>query len=51
MEKGDIIVSIDDKPVSNIEDYMCRLNQLKPGQRVTVEVLRSGNRELLLIQL
>ena len=51
MEKGDIIVSIDDKPVSNIEDYMFRLNQLKPGQRVTVEVLRSGNRELLLIQL
>ena len=51
MLKGDIIVAIDDKPVSNIEDYMFRLSQLKPGQTVTVEVLRNGNRELLLIQL
>lgn len=51
MLKGDIIMAIDDKPVSNIEDYMFRLNQLKPGQRVTVEVMRNGNRELLLIQL
>ncbi len=51
MIKGDVIVSIEEKPVSNIEDYMFRLNQLKPGQRVTVEVLRNGSRELLLIQL
>lgn len=51
MVKGDVIVGIDDKPVGNIEDYMFRLSQLKPGQRVTVEVIRNGNRELLLIQL
>jgi hypothetical protein len=51
MLKGDIIVAIDEKPVGNIEDYMYRLNQLKPGQTVTVEVVRNGNRELLLIQL
>jgi len=51
MLKGDIIVAIDEKPVGNIEDYMFRLSQLKPGQTVTVEVLRNGNRELLLIQL
>ncbi len=51
MVKGDVIVAIDDKPVGNIEDYMFRLSQLKPGQRVTVEVIRNGNRELLLIQL
>lgn len=51
MVKGDVIVAIDEKPVSNIEDYMFRLSQLKPGQTVTVEVLRNGNRELLLIQL
>ena len=51
MLKGDIIVAIDSKPVSNIEDYMFRLSQLKPGQTVSVEVLRNGNREVLLIQL
>jgi hypothetical protein len=51
MVKGDIIVAIDSKPVSNIEDYMFRLSQLKPGQTVPVEVLRNGARELLIIQL
>ncbi len=51
MAKGDVIVAIDDKPVKNIEDYMFRLNQLKPGQTMTIEVLRNDRRELLLIQL
>ncbi len=51
MLKGDIIVAIDEKPVGNIEDYMFRLSQLKPGRMITVEVLRNGERELLLIQL
>jgi Zn-dependent M28 family amino/carboxypeptidase len=51
MVKGDIIVAIDSKPVRNIEDYMFRLSQLKPGQTVPVEVLRDGIMELLIIQL
>jgi aminopeptidase YwaD len=51
MLKGDIIKSINGKSVNNIEDYMFRLNQLKPGERITVEVLRGDRRELLLIQL
>ncbi len=51
MVKGDIIVSIDGKPVNNIEDYMFRLGQLKAGQVVNVEVMRDGKRELLIIQL
>ncbi|MDZ7636287.1 MAG: PDZ domain-containing protein [Bacteroidales bacterium] len=51
MVKGDIIVSIDGKPVNNIEDYMFRLGQLKAGQIVNVEVMRDGKRELLIIQL
>jgi hypothetical protein len=51
MQKGDIIVAIDSKPVSNIEDYMFRLGQLKAGQTVSVEVLRNGIREVLIIQL
>jgi aminopeptidase YwaD len=51
MQKGDIIKSINGKAVNNIEDYMFRLNQLKQGETITVEILRNENRELLLIQL
>jgi S1-C subfamily serine protease len=51
MLKGDVIVAVDNKPVNNIEDYTFRLSQLKPGQTVTVDVLRNGKHELLIIQL
>ena len=51
MLKGDVIVALDNKPVNNIEDYTFRLSQLKRGQAVTVDVLRNGKHELLLIQL
>ena len=51
MKKGDIIISIEGKPVNNIQDYMFRMSQLKAGQRITVEVLRENKKEVLLIQL
>lgn len=51
MKKGDIITSIDGKRVNNIQDYMFRMGQLKHGQTISVEVLRNGKTELLLIQL
>ena len=51
MLKGDIIVAIDNKPVNDIEEYMFRLSQLKPGQTITVDVMRNGKHELLLLQL
>lgn len=51
MKKGDIIVTIEGKPVNNIEDYMFRMGQVKKGQIITVEVLRSGKKEVLIIQL
>lgn len=51
MKKGDIIISIEGKPVNNIQDYMFRMSQLKAGQRITVEVLRDNRKEVLLIQL
>ncbi len=51
MKKGDIIISIENKPVNDIYEYMKRLNELKPGQRITVEVLRNGKKEILIIQL
>jgi S1-C subfamily serine protease len=51
MKKNDIITSIDGKQVNNIYDYMSRLNQLKKGQIISVEVLRNGKKEVLIIQL
>ena len=51
MKKGDIIISINGKSVNNIQDYMFRLNQLKHGETINVEVLRGAKKEVLLIQL
>jgi hypothetical protein len=51
MKKGDIIISINGKSISNIQDYMFRMGQLKPGQTINVEVLRDSKKILLLIQL
>lgn len=51
MKKGDIIISINGKPVGNIQDYMFRLNQLKFGETIHVEVLRGGQKKVLIIQL
>jgi hypothetical protein len=51
MKKGDIITAINAKPVNNIQDYMFRMGQLKHGETISVEVLRNGKKEVLLIQL
>ncbi len=51
MKKGDIITAINGKPVNNIQDYMFRMGQLKHGETISVEVLRSDKKEVLLIQL
>jgi aminopeptidase YwaD len=51
MKKGDIITAINGKTVNNIQDYMFRMGQLKHGQTISVEVMRNGKKEVLLIQL
>lgn len=51
MKKGDIITSIEGKTINNIQDYMFRMAQLKHGQTISVEVLRNGEKVVLLIQL
>ncbi len=51
MKDGDVIVAINGKSVKNIDDYMYRLSQLKPGQTVNVEVKRGDRSLILLIQL
>jgi hypothetical protein len=51
MKKGDIITAINGKAINNIQDYMFRMGQLKQGVTISVEVLRNGKKEVLLIQL
>jgi len=51
MEKGDIITAIDGKKVSNIYDYMNRLQSLEAGQTITVDILRDNKETVLIIQL
>jgi S1-C subfamily serine protease len=51
MQKGDIIISINGMPVGNIYEYMSRMGKLKQGQTISVEVIRKGKNEVLLIQL
>ncbi len=51
MESGDIIVALDGLPVGDVYEYMERLNQLKPGQIITVEVIRNEEKKVLIVQL
>ncbi len=51
IKKGDIITSMNGLPVTNIYDYMTRLNTLSKGQVIDVEVLRAGKKEVLKVKL
>ena len=51
MLKGDIIVAINGMPVKNIYEYMNRLKKLEPGQIINVDVMRDGEKKVLLVQL
>ena len=49
--RGDVITAMNGLPVSNIYEYMARLNSLVAGETVIVEVIRNGSKEVLLVQL
>ncbi|MFP4471189.1 MAG: M20/M25/M40 family metallo-hydrolase [Bacteroidales bacterium] len=51
LEKGDKIVAIDGKPITNIYDYMGRLKKLEAGQTIAVDVMRNEKKKVLIIQL
>lgn len=51
MQKGDIIRAINGKKISDVYDYMERLSDLKPGQTITVEILRDSTQKVLMVQL
>jgi S1-C subfamily serine protease len=51
MKKGDKITGINGMSVGTIYDYMNRLKQLKPGQRVNVDVFRNDETLVLIVDL
>jgi S1-C subfamily serine protease len=51
LANGDVIVQIDDEPVSSMSELVVVLRTYEPGARVTLEVLRDGeliSREVVL---
>jgi hypothetical protein len=51
IEKGDRITSINGLPVTNVYDYMSRLQSLKAGQTASVELTRGEKKIVVLVQL
>jgi len=51
MLKGDIIIGINGKEVTNVYDYMNRLQALKLGETISVDIIRNNEKMILLIQL
>jgi Zn-dependent M28 family amino/carboxypeptidase len=49
--KGDLIVAIDGKPVTNIYEYMDRLKTLEAGKTCNIDIIRNGKLIILLVQL
>ncbi|HUZ17761.1 MAG TPA: PDZ domain-containing protein, partial [Spirochaetia bacterium] len=41
---GDIIVSVDNQPVSSISDLFSALEDTKPGQAIPVQIARGSSR-------
>ena len=44
VKRGDLIISIEGKPVNNIQDYMYRMSQVKRGEKISVEVMRNNQK-------
>jgi len=51
IEKGDVIVGIAGKEVHNIYEYMARMTKVRPGQTINVDIVRSGEKRVLIIQI
>jgi S1-C subfamily serine protease len=51
VELGDIIMSVDGKPVETIDDLMDLMERHKVHDQVTVEVLRGNRRERVSVTL
>ncbi|NQT64053.1 MAG: M20/M25/M40 family metallo-hydrolase [Candidatus Marinimicrobia bacterium] len=51
MESGDVMIALEGLSVMNVYDYMSRMAEVKPGDRVTVEVMRGDEKLILIVEL
>jgi serine protease DegQ len=51
VEQGDVIVSLQGEPIETVEDLFAALRDYKPGDSVTVTVVRDGKRRDLDVEL
>jgi len=51
MHKGDIIVAINGKAVADIYEYMNRMMEFVPGDRIYVDVMRGDEKVILIVDL
>jgi len=51
LQKGDVIIGINGKTVNNIYDYVDRLGELRPGQKVRVKIIRDKQEMTITLQL
>jgi S1-C subfamily serine protease len=47
LEEGDLIVSIEGEPLETVEDLLATLRQHQPGDTVTLEIVREGERRTI----
>ena len=48
---GDVILKVDEKPVKNRNDIYLILNRKKPGDTVTLTILREGQQQQVEVKL
>lgn len=51
MMKGDKIIAMEGFTVTNIYDYMNRMKKFKPGQTISVDIIRDGKKKVLVVVL
>ena len=50
IRSGDIIKSINKKPIKDIYEYMKRMEEIKPGQSIPVDIKRDGKIIMLTVR-
>ena len=51
MKKGDVMISLEGLSIMNVYDYMGRMAEVKPGMRISVEVMRGEEKLIMIVQL
>jgi S1-C subfamily serine protease len=51
LRPGDVIVAVDRKPVTSVEDVFAALRRAQPGDRISLTVLRGGTRRTVAVTL